>query len=414
MKRAFLLFAAIIASQTVFGQKLHGVESEYTVTYGYRYFFDEIDVATGNITQLTQLPIINYFADTYFTNCKGNSVFIAIDSSTTNPYHFNFYELDSFGNIVSIVPADTATFGRYNYVREAMDGSVYYALFLNTDLPMWETQMVSIDKQTGARTVMGSLTGTVYTSQMGSLSENLEPDNSIYSGGYAMTANGIYGYLYKMNLALGTVELLDSVQNAYYVNLHYDCNEDLTYGFVTDPNNMHLTGAQYFTIDQTEAVVPSGTIINGAGNSAYSWTEVLLPDGRYLLKTGPNLTIFDDDVTGAMYTPTNVAIPGNDVKLWMGPLMNCAAQELCQDETGIDESKPTTLTIYPSPNQTGEFYLSELISATFTVVNIEGSIVKEGELNVSKNINVGDLPVGLYFICIKNEHGIQQHRVVIN
>ena len=130
-----ILIVSLIFSLNSFGQSLYGIESEYTPQYGYRYFFDKIDATTGNVTQLTQLPIINYFSYTYTPNCEGNYVFIAIDSSTSNPYHFNFYELDTLGIIQSVVPADTGTSGHYQYLRETFDGTRYVGIHINTFTP---------------------------------------------------------------------------------------------------------------------------------------------------------------------------------------------------------------------------------------------------------------------------------------
>jgi|GEM_PF-4387257 len=412
MRSLLLIFLTNITFFS-FSQKLHGVEAEYTVQNGYRYFFDEIDAATGTITQLSQLPIINYFAETYFTNCKGNSVFIAIDSATSNPYYFNFYEVDTLGNIISVVPADTNNFGRYHYLRESMDGSVYYAMFNNTSLPVWEFQMVSINKQTGERTVTGTFAGSVFTSQLGSVSENLEEDNSIYAGGYANTANGPYGYLYKINFEQGTVDLLDSAANSYYVNMYYDCHEDLTYGFLVNQSNMHLTGSQYFYIDQLEEVIYPGISISVAGNSAFSWTGVWLNDGRYLLKTGSNISIFADDMTGPVYTPTNVPIPGNDVKLWTGPRRNCAAQIDCSSHANMDELTENNIHLYPSPNATGLFKLNQQLTANYIVLDLGGREILKGTIVNSTELGLGSLNSGTYFVYLSTENETQLIRIVI-
>lgn len=411
--RIFLLVLLTNCTLFSFSQKLHGVEAEYTVQNGYRYFFNEIDATTGTITQLSQLPILNYFAETYLTNCKGNSVFIAIDSATSNPYYFNFYELDTLGNIVSIVPADTANSGRYFYLREAMDGSGYYAMFNNTDIPGWEFQMVFINKQTGERTVTGTFAGSVFNSQLGSVSENLEEDNSIYAGGYANTANGPYGYLYKINFEQGTVDLLDSAANSYYVNMYYDCHEDLTYGFLVNQSNLHLTSSQYFYIDQLEEVIYPGISISGAGNSAFSWTGVLLPDGRYLLKTGSNISIFADDMTGPVYTPTNIPIPGNDVKLWTGPRRTCSAQVDCSSQANVDEMEKTEIQLYPSPNETGLFKLNQQLSANYTVLDLGGREIVKGSILNSTELGLESLNAGSYIVYLSTDTETQLIRIVI-
>ena len=412
MKNAILIIS-LLFSLNSFSQSLFGLESEYTPQFGYRYFFDKIDASTGAVTQLAQLPVINYFSQTYTPNCRGNYVFTAIDSTTANPYHFNFYEIDTFGIIQSVVPADTGTSGHYQYLRETFDGTRYVGLHLNTFGP-WELQMVSVDKNTGDRTINGTFVGSVFTSQIGSYADTPTSDNILWMGGYGQTPNGNYGYLYKTDLDNGTIELIDSAYNSYYVNMYYDCELDRMYGFKINQGTFSLSGAEYFEIDlTTDQVIYPGITISGAGGSAVGWTGLVLPDGKYLIKTGGTISTFDQIVTGPTYTPSSAPAPTVDVRQWMGPKKTCAIQADCSENVGLAKTETNELLIYPSPNATGNFLFTQPVSGEYTVVDIHGRLVQDGNLDEQKKLTLNNELSGVYFITLTMNSSTQRFKVIV-
>src|ERR1043165_7912640 len=164
MKKQLLLFFMLFGTFCSYsqGSSIYSIESEYTTTFGYRYFFDKTNSITGVSTQLCQLPVAGYYLGSKMINCYGNYVFCGVDSSTSSPpYLFKLYELDTLGNLVRTLPVSTASgYGPdLIHFNRSLTSPLYYGIKPNGIA----RDFVRIDPITGATAVLASINIPNYT-----------------------------------------------------------------------------------------------------------------------------------------------------------------------------------------------------------------------------------------------------------
>ncbi len=96
----------------------------------------------------------------------------------------------------------------------------------------------------------------------------------------------------------------------------------------------------------------------------------------------------------------------DDIYYWDRALVSTDIDTLCNNILSIEEaeSQNPALTLIPNPasDEVAISGLDKNSSAPFTIVNVQGKIVKEGVLTESK-INISDLNEGIYYISIDSQ-----------
>jgi len=418
-KIATLIFTFFILNVQSQNNSFYSIESEYTTTFGYRYFFDKTNPSTGLSTQLSQLPIAGYYLGSKFFNCYGNYVFCGVDSSTTSaPFLYKLYEIDTLGNIVRTLPLSSATGNSPDLIHfnRSFSSQMYYGIkWTGGDV----RQYVSIDPLSGAINILASITIPYHSVTPISV---MAPGNNFYF----LEQNNMSGnrILYKADYTSGTITATDSALAPNdIVNLVYDCIQDSVVGFYC-PFPYNVNGAEWVKINNvTGKLRNTGTIFSSVAGSFYSTGFTILNEGNYYAKTYSNVgTMFDPaSVSGASYTPFATYLNPLDLKLISSPEKHCINYYTCSSlSVGETVSENESITVYPNPfaenttfviesDKLNEMYSFELTDVLGKKVrSINGITAKQFE--ISRN----GLENGIYFYKIySSESTIGVGKVVI-
>lgn len=404
-----LCFAALSFNSFSQGTSFYSIESEYTTTFGYRYFFNKTNTATGISTQLSQLPIAGYSLGSKFFNCYGNYVFCGVDSSTTStPYLFKLFEVDTLGNVVRTLPVSSASGAGPDLIHfnRSFSSQMYYGIIRNG----YDRDYVSIDPISGATTVIASITLPYHMITPISV---MAPGNNFYF----VEQNNMSGdrILYKADYTSGTITATDSALSPNdFVNLAYDCVQDSVVGFYT-PFPYNVNGAEWIKIDNTNGKVRyTGTFFSGSG-SLYSTGFTILNGGDYYAKIYSNSGIMFDpaSVSGATYTPFATYLNPLDLKLISAPEKHCTNYYSCSS-LSVNEtvSESEGIKIYPNPftenttfvihydklNETYSFELTDVLGKRVRAV----SGITEKQFQLSRE----GLKNGIYFYKIYSSENL--------
>lgn len=402
-----ILFTLMLSAGVIFGSfaqtnSIFGVESEYTTTYGYRYFFDRLSTVDGSITQIQQLPVTGFSIQEGFFNCRGNFVFVATSDSIPYPV----LEVDTLGNVINMFSLGTNSFAIAQVFVPAPDADKYYGLRI---LGSGGWELFEMDGSTG---VINSLT-TVPSNSILSSNKAIATNNGIYFTSYAGTTS----YLHFIDPDVGVDQLIDSVDNANFVNLYYNCEKDTVFGFITNGTTSELSGAEIIKIDPSNnIVINTGTFVNGAGTQNWSSCSAMLSDGRYCVKTGgTSMSIFPATYAGSTLTPSPITIDGQDLKIYAAPRMSCPEYLVCSEETGgLNDLKSSAFNVYPNPVSGNQISINKIFEGTYAILNYDGKLVLNGQIK-GDLIELNELLApGIYFLYLTNDLYSETIRFVAN
>ncbi|CAN5309855.1 hypothetical protein BH10BAC1_BH10BAC1_01620 [soil metagenome] len=411
-KIATLIFTFFILNVQSQNNSFYSVESEYTTTFGYRYFFDKTNPSTGLSTQLSQLPIAGYYLGSKFFNCYGNYVFCGIDSSTTStPYLIKLFEVDTLGNVVRTLPVSSMSGAGPDliYFAQSLNSQMYYGIRVTATSAR---EFVSIHPITGVYTVLASI---YLPYSQPTPTSAIQANNNFYflERNTVVNNNAI---LYKADFAAGTITATDSLLPPNdMINLTYDCQQDSIVGFVT-PFPYNVNGAQWIKINDANGKISfTGTYFASGAGTFYTTGYTILNGGTFYAKTYSNEgTMFNTlSPTGSTFSPTTNYLNPLDLKLISAPEKHCTNYYTCLS-TGIAEhlSGNNLVTVYPNPfadnttfivnsEKMNEIYSFELIDVLGKKVkSINGITAKQFE--VSRN----GLENGIYFYKIYSSESI--------
>jgi len=148
-------------------------------------------------------------------------------------------------------------------------------------------------------------------------------------------------------------------------------------------NNCRVTGSDFSTTDALSTVIVNGGCFYANPTGCSQATMVNITTGQ------PNCNPFIPPGFPQNLTPATVTFNGVD--------SNCAA--------GNNEIRKTNeIAIFPNPaNENLNIILPENREQRIQIYNAMGMIIKEFSSTKSTQINIADLPNGLYFVHFKNE-----------
>jgi hypothetical protein len=121
---------------------------------------------------------------------------------------------------------------------------------------------------------------------------------------------------------------------------------------------------------------------------------------------------FPKDITTYQWLSTEFKVPVLEVVSTVGGFGGAQITARTADfGVGVSENLFSTWQVFPNPT-THELVMNESSSHDFyTIINSAGQIESQGNL-IHNRIDVANLPVGVYFIRVKNEDGIRQSKFV--
>ncbi|HRH67727.1 MAG TPA: hypothetical protein PLU53_15630, partial [Bacteroidia bacterium] len=264
MKNAFLLLLFSILQCSLSGQtsSVFHIETEYTPTNGYRYYFDKLDPQSGISVRISQLPVEGFFTGYSFFNCYGHFVFQGIDSVLPNGNYVNkLYELDTLGHLLRTLPMDTATGTWYKACLPSADSPYYYALRWSTSTGQWVLE--TIHALSGTRN-MQTLTQLVSFNYWNSDATITRDDVLWFGMDDQMQGTSV---LIRVDPSNGQVSIEDTLSAGlgyYYDCLNYDCVNDTIYGFITHMDS--VAGSELLKVHGASGtVIHSGSTTTGNG-----------------------------------------------------------------------------------------------------------------------------------------------------
>jgi Secretion system C-terminal sorting domain len=397
----FCLVFINVASSFAQANSFYSVESEYTTTYGYRYFFDKTNTTTGISTQISQLPIAGFYYGINFFNCYGNYVFCGVDSSTTtSPYRYNLYEVDTLGNVVRILPL-TSAYGASPdiiYLDRSQNSSLYYGLkWTGTDV----REFISMDPLTGAVTVLASTTLLAHSPTIGSAIT--KDDNLLFFDTNNFTS--VVG-LYKADGVAHTIVQTDSLTPTERIAyLSYDCVQDSVVGFLTGSLG-NVSGSEWIKInDVTGKISRSGTFLFSSSGFFINTGHVFLNGGMFYGKIGVSsaMTFNPTALTGTSFPVTPVYLNPLDLKLTATRETHCNYYSCVAQASVNENSFNNNIHVYPNPFSDNTTFsiqsdkLNEMYS--FELTDVLGKKVKSitGIMEKEFQISRTDLKNGIYF-----------------
>lgn len=396
MKKLFLLLllSAWMAAPAQTSSVFH-VETEYTVQFGYRYFYDKLDPQTGVSTRLSQLPVYGYFTGFGFFNCYNHYVFQGIDTVLPNGNYVNrLYELDTLGNLIRSIPMDTAVGTWYVSCLPSASSPYYYALRRNTSNQLLVLE--KIDALSGSRTI----TPLPAISSYGIFGSDvtITAADDIWMGMNDQT-NG-HTKLIRINTQNGQTAELDSIttgSNYFYNCLVYDCPGDTIYGFVTHADSVY--GAELLKIHASSAtVIHTGRHAIGSGFfNAGAYT--LLSDGRFYARGSAQTYLLNDfNVPAPVFPMTTTATPSTLSTFCYGaPRQVCANYTPCEETSGAAEWTSTGgLRVFPNPVENGMLEVTMPGKFQVRLTDLAGRVVFSGQATDKMQIAVDHLAAGVY------------------
>ncbi|MCX6311288.1 MAG: T9SS type A sorting domain-containing protein [Bacteroidetes bacterium] len=407
MKNIFFLFLFVTSSFCISAQtsSVFGVESNYTVQNGYRYFFDKINPSTGAYTQIAQLPVNGFYTNIKFINCYGNYVFLGVDTAApSSGYYFRLYEVDTAtGVVVRSIPTDTGFVAKLEVCLPSSNGSNYYGI---RNLPTGEFRLVSINAITGVFT-------TISTTPI--LNQVVAPDNSVITLNdqiwFGTTDwNNTNHYLYHVNTSNGQFTKADSLSFASgnnYIYLFYNCFRDSIYGILVSSSS--FMGAPLIKIGQNGQVIQTGNFINVAG-TGYTSDYTMLTDGRLYFRGTSSDAYIMDSISGMT---TIVPFPDTaDIKLFAAPRMACFPT--CNSQEGVSEiPNDQFISLYPNPIEDGFFTLKMEGEMKVEIIDYSGRVVLMENGKDEIRLNVSTLPAAMYGVRISSGEKISFGKIVV-
>ena len=113
------------------------------------------------------------------------------------------------------------------------------------------------------------------------------------------------------------------------------------------------------------------------------------------------------------------SLPNGDhtIHIWVqnnqGDLSEVWSETFYAGVLGIEKPKALSLGIYPNPASDLIRFRTKVVIQSVTLLSLKGDVVKTASGPV-KEIDVHDVPNGLYLLSIKNSKGLDIHTVVIN
>jgi membrane-bound inhibitor of C-type lysozyme len=399
----FLLFSLsgfIVQAQN---SPVYSVESNYTAQFGYRYFFDRIDPATGAYTQVAQLPVMGFYTNIKFINCFGNYVFLGVDSaSPANTYYYRLYEVDTAtGVVVRSIPTDTGSVPKLSVCQPASNAPVYYGI---RQLNSGAYQLVNINAVTGISIVIS--TTPVLNQVVSGDNSTITFNNELWFGSGDFN-NGYY-FLYRVNTTTGQFTKQDSLtvsSQTNFVDLYYNCHRDTIYGFIS--NMGYLGGAQQIKIGASGQVIHTSNILSASGNF-YTSQYTVLPDGRLYFR-GINSGAYMLDTNSLAVT--NHSFSSADIKLYAAPRMSCYTG--CLDPNSVNDVATNAFSLYPNPVAGGTFTVKGDGEMQIEIIDLAGRVVMTASGKDEVTINSGALPAAVYGVKIISAGKTSFEKIVI-
>jgi hypothetical protein len=400
----FLLFSLSTFIAQAQNTAVYSVESNYTPQFGYRYFFDRIDPATGTYTQVAQLPVDGFFTNIKFINCFGNYVFLGVDSaSPSNTYYYKLYEVDTAsGAVVRSIPTDTGSVPGLSVCQPASNAAVYYGI---RQLNSGAYQLVRINAVTGIFSVIS--TTPVLNQVVSGDNSAITFNNELWFGSGDFN-NGYY-FLYRVNTTTGQFSKQDSLTVAsqnYFIDLYYNCLRDTIYGFISNMGS--LGGAQQIKIGASGQVIHTSSTLAASGNF-YTSQYTMLPDGRLYFR-GINSGAYIMDTSSLAVT--NHSFSSADIKLYAAPRMSCYTG--CLDPEGINDNTVNgAFSLYPNPVADGSFTVKGAGEMQIEIIDLSGRVVMATSGKDEIRINCGALPAAIYGVKIISDGKASFEKIVI-
>ncbi|MGL4599746.1 MAG: T9SS type A sorting domain-containing protein [Bacteroidia bacterium] len=376
------------------------VESEYTVQYGYRYFFDKLNPQTGVSTQIAQLPIVGFFSGTGFFNCFGHYVFQGVDSVLQNGDNANaLYEVDTLGNLIRSFPMDTAQGSWYLSTFPSAGTAFYYAIRLDVFTGNWIFE--KINAVSGARTLQTLPIPTTYS--FINSAQTITRNDVLWFSVYDQLATNTY--LLSFDPANGQLTYADTLLGSSYdyEALNYDCANDTIYGFVAHGDT--VLGAELIKIHGASGtVLHTGITAQGVLNDRFGGrAHTRLTDGRFYMRTFNATYLFPNFyVSGPTFVlPTAAAQQTLSVFCMAAPRETCSFYTACETN-GIGILEETQISLFPNPVTNGLVYIHGEGEFTLTIFDLAGKIVFMASGNNSTVVSLASLAKGVYVAQLVN------------
>jgi len=399
-KRVALILPALLTTASMHAQtpSVYAVAMEYDPVPGYQYFLSRIDAGAGTVAHVAQLPVDGFYMGTAFMNFNDNYMFVGRDSADLT-YHL--YEVDTLGTVLNAFPATNTAGTSTNLlcVFQSRKCPYYYGIRWDND-PLHE--LVKIDPVQGTATVMASLP---MPDQLSQSTYAMDGEDRLYF----LEANGITGYktLFRADPATGLITATDSMPfPAHLFNLFYDCEADKLFGFYNSSGAFNVQGSEWVEIDQSGAIVHTGTIISAGGDF---WTTAFttLANGNYLQRnTGVSTLQLDPaDVLGGTFAPTPGTIAAGDHKLYATVPISCGYTYACSGETQVagiaGDVGAWQLVPNPASDQVTLVTPTVAVGGSYQLMDLAGRVVAQGRIEgPSTVLDLRALTSGTYHLMI--------------
>lgn len=417
MKKLLVLLLVVCSMRgSAQNASLFHLETEYTVQFGYRYFFNKLDRNTGVSSRITQLPIEGYFNDIGFFDCYNHYVFQGIDSVLQNGNYINkLYELDTLGNIIRALPMDTATGTWYKKCLPAAGTPFYFALRWNTSSGNWVLE--KINAVSGARTLqtLPALAALNYWNSDAAITR----DDVLWFGMDDQSLGT--SVLVRVDPATGQVSFEDTLamgSNYYYDCLNYDCANDTIYGFIAHGDT--VTGSELLKIHGTSGtVIYSGRTAIGTQNDRFgSGSHARTTDGKFYMRTFNATYLLNNFyVTAPAFNLPVISNPSSlSVFCIAAPREACSFYTSCSETSGMNELQQEAFLLFPNP-ATGQFtwQTQQPIDGTLALYDIAGRMVWQQRIvnETRGTITTAGLPAGVYAFVQVNGTTVTTKRLVV-
>jgi len=422
--------ASINISSAAGGQQNVKFRLRYIGSWDYAWLVDDVKIVEQPATDLRSLS--PYFAGTNnegieygktplahldasydiggsvfnFGSAPNNSTGAIVNFGTSLSFPYNIGTIDS-DSTLSYGGSETPNLavGTYNgiYTVSSIEEPVGSPLFAN-----------NIAKRNFA------VTNNVYSIDgIGINPTELQTTTTLGSNSFTTTIGTVFANMYHLrggNTNNVVVSLEIGISNATTAGTQIQVAFIDTANFLAD-NLVPLVDAnnndalsEYYTI--TTADISAGKI------TVYFNQPVVLTDNAYFacvyteVSADNIIRILNDETVAQPWYASMIHLINDGGSYSNG---NAFAIRMNMGVLGLDEEAKVEISIFPNPsNEVINISLNKEVSATLTLLDVSGKVIKTQELNgISTSINTASLNSGVYFVTINDGTSVSTQKVVI-